>query len=268
MQHPNQKPELRPSAAQLRACAVFLDFEGFRNASASPLSTDSSRKQVHARSIVFWGADTDSPPSRLTFGSNVMVSQVAVASNHCVAVSNAQKLVFSWGDDEFGQLGHGDFAAVVTQPKPIACLTGKQVIKVACSGDCVAFLSRNGILQACGRGKFCSLGHGDIANRSKPQLVQFFLSMAVADIACGPTHMAAITAGDSALWTWGCSTSGQLGLGTVDRTTFAEPQCVSLPPSVTPSQALCFLERSVLWPRLHGHIDDRAQIARLWWQCM
>ena len=69
-------------------------------------------------------------PKRVTGLQGKRVAWVACGSLHCVACTDAGE-VFTWGDNDEGQLGDGTTNAI-QRPRLVAALQGKKINRVAC----------------------------------------------------------------------------------------------------------------------------------------
>lgn len=69
---------------------------------------------------------------------------------------------------------------------------------------------------SCGRGSEGALGHGPAALEDglKPRLIEELLSKDTVGVACGESHVVAITS--DGVFTWGEGTHGRLGNGRED----------------------------------------------------
>ncbi|KAL1138806.1 hypothetical protein AAG570_008868, partial [Ranatra chinensis] len=163
------------------------------------------------------GTDTVLTPTLIDTLQTVFIKKVAVNSGgkHCLALS-ADGEVFSWGEGDDGQLGHGN-KSMCDRPCLIEALHGKQVIDIACGGAHSAAITIHGELYTWGKGRYGRLGHGDSENQLKPKLVEALLGYHVIDVACGSgdAQTLAITEDDS-VWSWGDGDYGKLGRGGSD----------------------------------------------------
>jgi len=149
------------------------------------------------------------------------------------------RTVYSWGDGEHGQLGHGesytlayieaktktmpgvkahamirDYTALTT-PRIIDALVGMRVTSVDAGGTSSAAVSSRGELLTWGRGLYGGLGHGNEDSVNVPTIVETLFKERVISISMGQHHACAITDhGD--VYTWGKGEQGQLGQGEIN----------------------------------------------------
>jgi len=137
--------------------------------------------------------------------------------------------VFSFGQGENGQLGHGD-RANATVPRQVD-FRGVSIQKVACGYDHVAAVSNKGQLYTWGCGTRGQLGHGDDRNMEealmRPKLVESLAGQEIIDVACGGYHTAVITA-NGFVYCFGDGQYGQLGFGTGVKTA-GTPKAIAIP---------------------------------------
>ncbi len=135
--------------------------------------------------------------------------------------------VWTWGDNEFGQLGDGTagltgsiFSSVPLQVHGLnndGYLTGIEAI--ACGGFHVAALRSDGTVWEWGDNTYSQMAHGTAATQNSPLQVSGLTDITA--IAAGSYHSIALKAASSnpdvttgegpTVWTWGDNTSGQLG---------------------------------------------------------
>jgi E3 ubiquitin-protein ligase HERC2 len=155
-----------------------------------------------------------STPTLIPSLSHYGIKKVATHScaRHALALT-ADGKVFSWGDGQWGQLGHGN-ELDMDRPKMIEALLGKHVREVACGSGYSAAISSNGELFTWGRGDMGQLGHGDTQSHSKPKQVQGLSGKRCVCVGCGGRsgHTLAST-DDDMLWSWGDHSFGKLGTG-------------------------------------------------------
>ena len=144
----------------------------------------------------------------------------ALAGRRVVAVSagyfhslatTADGAVWSWGDGDDGQLGHGDEQHQLL-PKEVEAFAGQRVAAVSAGGSHSLAITADGAVWSWGFGAFGKLGHGDLQDQLLPKTVEAFAGQRVIAVSAGCDHNLAITA-DSAVWSWGCGGNGRLGHG-------------------------------------------------------
>ncbi|CAE7748417.1 UVR8 [Symbiodinium microadriaticum] len=135
---------------------------------------------------------------------------VAVAAGywHTAAITDSGEL-WTWGHNDYGQLGVGD---TMNRHVPVkVSVNGQKIVAVAAGGHHTAAITDSGELWTWGRNGYGQLGVGDTTDRHAPVKVSVNGQKIVA-LAAGYYHTAAIT--DSGeLWTWGYNRNGRLGIG-------------------------------------------------------
>lgn len=166
---------------------------------------------------------------------------MAVGRDHFLAVS-VEHCVYSWGSNEYGQLGHGDNRNKL-RPEPVDGLKNKSIVRL-CAGDSFSvFGSDNGLIMTCGNGSYGCLGHKDNASISKPRLVEELLSVDILNFACGPRHVVAVER-EGKLYSWGCGDNGRTGLGH-EKTVFS-PEIVRFSENISVKSATCGRDGTML----------------------
>ena len=89
------------------------------------------------------------------FGVNCVIGDIACGANHTV-VCTEDGLVFSWGDNHFGQLGHSQRLLFVRSPTVLNDINN--IISVACGYSHSVFLDKDGKLYTMGSNLFGELG--------------------------------------------------------------------------------------------------------------
>ena len=152
-------------------------------------------------------------PDRVDALQGFGVRSLQLGSGHCVAVTGSEH-AFACGQNESGQLGHGDRSRRTT-PERLRALCHVRVLRVACGGNHTLLLCDAGVY-AVGSNSHGQLGLGGasdaLRSTSTPQLIAALGSIGsnIADVACGASISAAITARGELL-TWGCAAYGLLG---------------------------------------------------------
>ena len=141
--------------------------------------------------------------------AGVRVVGVAAGDAHSIALA-ADGRVFTFGEGEYGQLGHGDGISRTLPQRVAGALASLRVVRVACGTSHVAVVTEDGSLLTFGRGGG-RLGHPTMDNVLEPLLVNGLLGSVVREVACGSMHTA-VVCDDGTLHTFGRGSEGQLGL--------------------------------------------------------
>ncbi|XP_038046761.1 serine/threonine-protein kinase Nek8-like [Patiria miniata] len=219
-----REPEYRPSANELVVARLpvmmskyeesVTDVEDDQQASESNTS-----KRQRSRSVLYRFSICNFDVIPVDLPAKIKIMQVAVSQTHIVVVT-FESDVYSWGEGNKGQLGHGDLL-MRTYPEVIHSLRGKSIIRACCGESYSVFGSDNGIVMTCGDGSKGCLGHGDWSSASRPRLIEALLSVDVSAISSGPCHVVAVGA-DGEVFAWGVGKDGRLGLG--DEEDHCEPK--------------------------------------------
>jgi alpha-tubulin suppressor-like RCC1 family protein len=171
-------------------------------------------------------------PVRIAGLPHVMTVACGFRFTAVVADTHMRKL-FTFGCNRFGQLGLNTSAATVRDPARVVLADSKPlppVQQVSC-GDyhMLVLLQGSGGVLACGNLTYGRCGVCDVAEesaegtrctRALQHVVEFDrLGVCVAKLCAGGASSAAITAHGAELFTWGCNTRGQLGLGHLESVT-------------------------------------------------
>ncbi|KAH6755431.1 Regulator of chromosome condensation family with FYVE zinc finger domain-containing protein [Perilla frutescens var. hirtella] len=135
---------------------------------------------------------------------------VEIISGRGISDHTSVGKLFTWGDGEYGQLGHGDNKPRLV-PERISSLVDMDFSQVACGNNLTVALTTAGKVYTMGstlhgkKGASPTCIKGNIAN------------CCVEEIACGSHHIAVLTS-KAEVYTWGKGANGQLGHGdTEDR---------------------------------------------------
>lgn len=148
---------------------------------------------------------------------NDKLSPVAVAGlSNIVAISaggahsfalDADGNVYTWGGNNVGQLGLGDFT---TRKTPQLVATLPEVDHIVAGRQSSFVIDAAGNLYTWGHNDAGQLGHGDQDNRSSPTPVATLSQ--ITQVASGRFHTLALGA-DGSVYSWGRNENGELGLG-------------------------------------------------------
>ncbi len=162
------------------------------------------------------GAPEDSRKARRVTTANtpirgVRISQVAAGRNHVVVLGeNGQ--VYSFGDNQLGQLGSGD---KIEQPTAVAVENGTTVVKLASGAQHTIALLSNGLMYAWGQGTGGALGDQTATTKNFPVRVVdtgVLKDKKIIDVVAGNSHNLALDK-DNNLYAWGLNSNGQVGDG-------------------------------------------------------
>ncbi|XP_072428176.1 probable E3 ubiquitin-protein ligase HERC1 isoform X3 [Chiloscyllium punctatum] len=162
-------------------------------------------------------SNNQSAPKKLTFEPHRSIRKISSSKGsdgHTLAVT-AEGDIFSWGDGDYGKLGHGN-SATQKYPKLIqGPLLGKIVVCVSAGYRHSASVTSDGELYTWGEGDFGRLGHSDSHSRNLPTLVKDISS--VGQVACGSSHTIAVSQDGRTVWSFGGGDNGKLGHGETNR---------------------------------------------------
>jgi len=150
-------------------------------------------------------------PTRLssTLGGERAVS-VSAGVGHTLALT-ADGAVWSWGDGNYGQLGHGDRQNQLL-PKKVEAFAGQHVVAVSAGDSHSLAITADGAVWSWCQGAWGQLGHGDKQPQWLPKKIEAFAGQRVVAVSAGAQHSLALTA-DGAVWSWGWGGDGVLGHG-------------------------------------------------------
>ncbi|XP_051786021.1 probable E3 ubiquitin-protein ligase HERC1 isoform X2 [Erpetoichthys calabaricus] len=162
-------------------------------------------------------SNNQSIPKKLVLDPSRNIKKVSSSKGsdgHTLAVTSEGE-VFSWGDGDYGKLGHGN-SATQKYPKLIqGPLLGKIVVCVSAGYRHSAAVTNDGELYTWGEGDFGRLGHSDSHSRNVPTLVKDISG--VGQVTCGSSHTIAVTQDGRAVWSFGGGDNGKLGHGDTNR---------------------------------------------------
>jgi|ERR1712137_540643 len=135
------------------------------------------------------------------------LSTMIACGNHHSACLDSSGFVWTFGDNEFGQLGHGD-QENRSLPEQIDSIF--DIVSISCGEYFTACLDAYGCVWTFGDGRFGQLGHGNCKSVNIPTKVENLPP--IRSVYCGAYHTVCIDE-SSELWVFGDNSEGQLGLG-------------------------------------------------------
>ena len=150
----------------------------------------------------------------------VLDNIIAIASGHRHSIALWDDgTVWTWGENENGQLGNGGTVDSHTPLQVHGLLDGKYVIAIAAGDYHSMALTDDGKVYTWGENYIGQLGDGTVDDVNEPfgkilpvQVQGLPSNKVVMAIAAGHRHSLAVTS-DGHVWTWGWNYFGQLGWG-------------------------------------------------------
>ena len=182
--------------------------------------------------------DAHIPAAVQTLGTpmagKVIVQLVAGNSQSMALASDGT--VYTWGWNQYGQLGNGTTTnsripvAVVTTGTPLA---GKIISQIAAGNAHALAMTDDGTVYTWGWNQYGQLGNNSTINSSLPVIVKTtgtpLAGKMITQIASGGSPNSLVLANDGTMYTWGWGQHGQLGNGTIG-TDAKTPLAVSTAP--------------------------------------
>ncbi|WP_175428390.1 FIVAR domain-containing protein [Bacillus solimangrovi] len=172
-------------------------------------------------------------PIAIQIPKGAKIKQVSAGSDHTIALASDGTL-YTWGDNEFGQLGDGNNGLKAIQPSPtaISIPEGASIKQIKSGGDHTIALTSDGTLYTWGRNEYGQLGNGRSGwgfFESSPTAIQMPRGAKIEQITVGEEHTIAL-ASDGTVYTWGLNDFGQLGNGNSgDFIRQANPTAIHMP---------------------------------------
>jgi len=139
---------------------------------------------------------------------------IACGAFHNLALT-ATGEIYSFGLNDYGQLGLGHTASVTAPQRIVDGLEGVTVAHISCGGWHSACVSTRGEVFMWGRGEYGRLGLGDKSGSSKLRPAKIWAlekGVKMVQVSCGGSHTLGVTA-DGKAWSWGRGSFGRLGTG-------------------------------------------------------
>lgn len=159
------------------------------------------------------------------------ITKVVLSRTSGYVLTSAGK-VWSWGNNSYGQLGHGDTTARKVAKKIVA-LDSLNITDVVAATtafgtlyDSIWFVTSTGTVYGCGSNAHGQLGDSSTTQRNSPVqcgAISGITQLSIGD--CGSTPHVIALKSDGTIYTWGACHQGQLGQG--NTTQLAAPTVVS-----------------------------------------
>ncbi|XP_014229715.1 RCC1 and BTB domain-containing protein 1-like isoform X2 [Trichogramma pretiosum] len=154
-----------------------------------------------------------------------IVTSIACGSHHSVAITDEGE-VYSWGQNNCGQVSSGISSNQAAPRKVNSALSGKVVVSVACGQTSTIAVTDIGEVYGWGYNGVGQLGIGSYVNQLSPCKVTGLTGVVIEKIACGYAHTLALS-DEGVLYVWGGNAFGQLGLGS--KANVCSPTKLSIP---------------------------------------
>jgi alpha-tubulin suppressor-like RCC1 family protein len=160
------------------------------------------------------GATQPSPVAVLNPGNRAYTA-VSITHKHVLALQ-ADGTLWSWGSNQFGQLGINSIDATI-HATPVQFVTGDQAVDnawtaVSAGGGHSLALQAGGALWSWGLNSLGQLGNGSGSGGSSPAPARMGADGDWAGISAGEIHTTAFKR-NGTLWAWGANSTSQLGIG-------------------------------------------------------
>eukprot|EP00002_Diphylleia_rotans_P038556 TRINITY_DN8793_c0_g2_i4.p1 TRINITY_DN8793_c0_g2~~TRINITY_DN8793_c0_g2_i4.p1 ORF type:complete len:1462 (+),score=228.86 TRINITY_DN8793_c0_g2_i4:40-4425(+) len=149
----------------------------------------------------------------------VRAQQISCGWSHSAMITG-KGAVYTSGNNDFGQLGHGN-TRTYPQFMRVMSLKNTKIIQVSCGAEHTLALSDSGEVFTWGRGQHGQLGLGVPFNQHVPRKIDIsFFNGKIVSIASGHYHSLAVTDKNS-VYGWGSNSHGQIGVGASSRKVIA-----------------------------------------------
>lgn len=148
-------------------------------------------------------------PEHVSSLCGVPFALICAGGYHSFALSLSGAL-FSWGRNNFGQLGINDNKDH-SMPVLVKSLRSQRVRYVTAGEYHTAALTEDGGVFTFGWGNFGQLGHNSNSDECNPKKVFELMGQVVTQVACGRFHTLAYVASSGKLFSFGSGENGQLG---------------------------------------------------------
>ncbi|KAJ3666590.1 hypothetical protein Zmor_002027 [Zophobas morio] len=168
-------------------------------------------------------------PKRILLDSVVKkLSSSKGSDGHTLALAE-NGIVYSWGDGDYGKLGHGNCATHKQPERVCGPFMGKTIKYINAGYRHSAAVTDDGKLYTWGEGDHGRLGHGDSNGRYIPTQVAGLSD--VGSVACGSSHTLVVSRDGKTVWSFGSGEHGKLGTGDLGKV--YRPQVIEALQSLT-----------------------------------
>lgn len=136
---------------------------------------------------------------------------VEVTTETSVSDNSPYGKLFTWGDGDKGQLGHGDKEPRLV-PSCVVVSEGSSFRRVACGHSITIALTTSGHVYSMGIANHGLVGSLGSTNKLPTRIEGNIKNTYIEEIACGSHHIAALGS-KAEVYTWGKGANGQLGHG-------------------------------------------------------
>jgi hypothetical protein len=138
------------------------------------------------------------------------ITDISAGGFHTLSVTSEGE-VYSWGANNYGQLGTGD---TYIRHYPTRIYIEDEFVTHVSAGEYFSLaLTRDGDVYAWGSNQYGQLGIGNSINQWKPVKITAFNDIFITKIDAGKDHAIALSF-EKVVYTWGRNDDGQLGDGT------------------------------------------------------
>lgn len=146
--------------------------------------------------------------------NNISICRLACGNNHSIVLTTTGE-VYSWGCNQYGQLGLGDKLNYYNHtPQLITLLLNKQIISIKCGSDFNVVKSSDNTIYIWGRNNCGQLGLGDTLNRYEPMkliIPEKFNNSSIYSFSCG-NYFTMYFDTEGVVYSCGLNNEGQCGI--------------------------------------------------------
>ncbi|KAI8481810.1 putative E3 ubiquitin-protein ligase herc1, partial [Branchiostoma belcheri] len=213
------QPKLSPAFANAQTVSSILNIEAGQYCTFVVYNDGTVRacgKGSYGR-LGLGDSNNQTTLKKLNFDHRYVIRKISSSKGsdgHTLALT-ADGEVFSWGDGDYGKLGHGN-SSTQKYPKQIqGALQGKVVKSISAGYRHSAAVTEDGELFTWGEGDYGRLGHGDSNSKNLPTLVKDITN--AGQVVCGSSHTIVVSQDGRTVWSFGGGDNGKLGHGDTNR---------------------------------------------------